>query len=102
SPDIRGGVTGGHLALELGRTGDIAKPRKQPDGHAHARRTASRRAASSAGLAVAPSIQTSPPSKNSCFQIGTICFTRSMTYRQTANASARCALAAAITLVGCA
>ncbi len=40
---------------------------------------ASSRAASSSGLAVAPSIQTSPPSKNSCFQIGTICFTRSIT-----------------------
>ena len=28
--------------------------------------------------AVAPSIQTSPPSKNSRFQIGAICFTRSI------------------------
>ena len=31
-----------------------------------------------AGSAVAPSIQTSPPSKCSCFQIGAICFTRSI------------------------
>ena len=38
------------------------------------------------GCAVAPSIQTSPPSKNSCFQIGTICLTRSITYRHAANA----------------
>ena len=58
---------------------DVAQPGEQPDGHAHARRIASRRAASSSGFAVAPSIQTSPPSKNSCFQIGTICFTRSIT-----------------------
>ena len=33
---------------------------------------------SSAGSAVAPSIQTSPPSKCSCFQIGAICLTRSI------------------------
>ena len=41
-------------------------------------RSASRRARSSSGFAVAPSIQTSPPSKNSRFQIGAICFTRSI------------------------
>ncbi len=35
-------------------------------------------AASSSGSAVAPSIQTSPPSKCSCFQIGAICLTRSI------------------------
>ena len=54
-------------------------------------------AASSSGSAVAPSIQTSPPSKCSCFQIGAICLIRSMANRQAANASARCAEAAAIT-----
>ena len=31
------------------------------------------RASASSGSAVAPSIHTSPPSKYSCFQIGTIC-----------------------------
>ena len=36
------------------------------------------RAASSCGSAVAPSIQTSPPSKCSCFQIGVICLIRSI------------------------
>ena len=76
-----------HLARQVAGAGNVAQPRKQPDRYAHARRTASRRAASSAGFAVAPSIQTSPPSKNSCFQIGTICFTRSITYRHAANAS---------------
>ena len=39
----------------------------------------------------------SPPSKCSCFQIGTICLMRSIAYRQAANASARCGEAAAIT-----
>ena len=56
-----------------------------------------RSAASSSGSAVAPSIQTSPPSKCSCFQTGAICLTRSIAKRHAANASARCADAAAIT-----
>ncbi len=66
------------LARQLRRAGDLAQPREQPDGYVHARSSATRRAASSAGSAVAPSIQTSPPSKCSCFQIGAICLTRSI------------------------
>ena len=42
------------------------------------RSIAVRRAPSSDGSAAAPSIQTSPPSKCSCFQIGAICFSRSI------------------------
>ena len=47
-----------------------------------------RRAVSSSGSAVAPSSHDSPPSKCSCFQMGTICFTRSIVYRHAANAVA--------------
>ena len=60
------------------RAGDLAQPGEQPHRHAHARLNASARAVSSSGSAVAPSIHDSPPSKCSCFQIGTICFTRSI------------------------
>ena len=63
---------------ELRRAGDVPQPREQPHGHAHATRSAAARACSSSGSAVAPSIQTSPPSKYSCFQIGAICLTRSI------------------------
>ena len=68
----------GDLALELFGAGNLAKPGEQSNPHAHARRRASSRALRSSGSAVAPSIETSPPEKCSCFQIGTICFTRSM------------------------
>src|SRR5262245_55844782 len=93
APDRRSGrnVTG-----ELRCAGNIAQPGEQPHRYAHALRSASRRAVSSSGSAVAPSIQTSPPSKNSRFQIGATCFTRSITYRQLAYASARWGEAAAI------
>src|SRR5438093_5699517 len=84
------------LPRQLGGARDVPQPREQPHRHAHATRSAAARATPSSGSAVAPSIQTSPPSKNSCFQIGAICFTRSIAYRQAPNASARCADAAAI------
>src|SRR5690349_22225308 len=67
------------FARELGAPRDVAEPREQPHGYAHATRSASARAPASSGSAVAPSIHTSPPSKNSRFQMGAICFTRSMT-----------------------
>ena len=84
------------LAVELARAGDVAQPREQPHGHAHASSAAPPRAPLVVRIGGAPSIQTSPPSKNSCFQIGAICLTRSMAYRHTANASARCGDAAAM------
>ena len=68
----------GHLEPQLGRAGDLPQPREQPNGYEHARSIAACRAASSSGSAVAPSIQTSPPSKCSCFQIGAICLMRSI------------------------
>ena len=61
---------GADVARQFGGSGDVAQPREQPDGHAHATRSASRAPCASSGSAVAPSIQTSPPSKNSRFQIG--------------------------------
>src|SRR5581483_7503510 len=88
-----------HLARQLVGAGDVPKPREELHGHAHATRSASDRARSSSGSAVAPSIHTSPPSKNSCFQIGAICFTRSIAYRHAANAFARCGDAAAIAML---
>src|SRR6185503_8154207 len=66
------------LPRQLRRAGQLAQPREQADVYVHARSSAAARAVSSAGSAVAPSIQTSPPSKCSCFQIGAICFTRSI------------------------
>ena len=54
------------------------KPGEQADGHAHAILSACSRASASSGSAVAPSIHASPPSKYSCFQIGTICLMRSI------------------------
>ena len=84
------------LAREFSRPSDVAKPGKELDGHAHATLSASANAFASSGSAVAPSIQTSPPSKNSRFQIGAICFTRSMAYRHAENACPRCGDAAAI------
>ena len=44
-------------------------------------------------------VDSAPLSKYSRFHTGTICFTRSITYRHAANAFARCALAAAITML---
>ena len=66
------------LEHHLVRSRDLAQAREQPHRHPHARLSASARACSSSGFAVAPSIQDSPPSKCSCFQMGTICLTRSM------------------------
>src|SRR5262249_47580032 len=89
-PDAANRRAGRELACQLRGAGDAAQAGEQPHRHAHARRSACRLARSSSGFAVAPSIQTSPPSKNSRFQIGAICFTRSMAYRFAAYASARC------------
>src|SRR6185369_39123 len=88
-----------HFANQLAAARQIAQPRKQAHGYAHAVRYAFSRAAWSSGSAVAPSSQTSPPLKCSRFQIGTICLTRSIVYRHAANASARWADAAAITIL---
>ena len=77
-PGILRGRAVGQLPRQLGGAGDVSQPREEPDGHVHARSMAIARAASSLGSAVAPSIQTSPPSKCSRFQIGAICLTRSM------------------------
>ena len=75
-PDRRAGRD---VSRHFRGAGDVAEPREQPHGHAHAIRSASARARWSSGSAVAPSIQTSPPSKYSRFHTGTICFTRSIT-----------------------
>ena len=77
-PGIAHGRSVGKLQRQLPGVGELAQARKQPDGYEHARANASCRAASSVGSAVAPSIQTSPPSKCSCFQIGVICLMRSI------------------------
>ena len=69
---------GRRFARQLAAAGDVAQPREQPDGYAHAILSASSRASALSGSAVAPSIHTSPPSKYSCFQIGTICLMRSI------------------------
>src|SRR5262249_28342059 len=79
-----------HLARHLPAAHDVAEPREQAHGYAPAIRSAPARAPAPRGSAVAPSTQTSPPSKNSRFQIGAICLTRSMAYRFAAYASARC------------
>src|SRR6476661_9396869 len=89
-PDVANRGPGLDVARQFSRPGDVAQPGEQPHGHAHAARSASALARSSSAFAVAPSIQTSPPSKNSRFQTGTICLTRSMTYRHAAYASPRC------------
>ena len=78
TPDRSNRRPGHDVPRQLGRARNVSKPRKQPDGHAHAIRSASALAPASSGSAVAPSIQMSPPSKNSRFQIGAICLTRSI------------------------
>src|SRR6516164_180831 len=77
-PDVSNRCACRDVARQLRGAGDIAKPREQPHGHAHETRSASARALASSGLAVAPSIQTSPPSKYSRFHTGAICLTRSI------------------------
>src|SRR5262245_15651013 len=78
APDAPDRRTRRNLSSQLGSARDVAEAREQFDRHAHAIRSASVRAPTSSGSAVAPSIQTSPPAKNSRFQIGAICFTRSI------------------------
>ncbi len=63
---------------QLAGAGDVAKAREQADRYVHAAFNAFSRASALSGSAVAPSIHTSPPSKYSCFQIGTICLIRSI------------------------
>ena len=75
-PDGRGSLQVQH---ELTRSGNLPQAREETNRYAHARLSASARALSSSGSAVAPSsIDDAPPSKCSCFQMGTICFTRSI------------------------
>ena len=73
-------IRGGLQDFEGHRVGarQFLQSGKQADGHAHAISRARARASSSAGSARAPSTQASPSSKNSCFQTGAICLTRSM------------------------
>ncbi len=68
------------------------------DGHERARRPEVdcevgahyRRALGGGSMGRAARLQSVPPSQVSCFQIGTVAFRVSITYRQAPNASARC------------
>ena len=72
------GRRGRDFANQFAGTSHVPEPSEELDRHAHAILYAASFAFSSSGAAAAPSSQTSPPSKYSCFQIGTICLTRSM------------------------
>ena len=78
APDVGNRGAGRHVAVERLTAGQFAQSREQLDAYAHAVSRARRRASSSSTSAVAPSTHASPSSKYSCFQIGAICFTRSI------------------------
>ena len=66
-----------NVVPQLGGARHFTKPGEQSNRYVHCA-NAIRRASSSIGSAVAPSIQVAPPSKCSCFQMGAICLIRSI------------------------